>query len=215
MDRIQEQASKLWDLLFDDETAETYQNALNLTGTLLKEFAQLIWLTLISVFVFGAWFSDTTVKAGKSIRDWVDNKGVDAPVAEGKPIGETSKDLLEKGRTSVNQLLNQAREQLGLEPQALAPRPTVSSPAVPSQNASPSADAVQPAETAVPAAAQKPPAAQPSAATQKPLVQQPPVQKPPVQKPPAQTPVAADRPMPGKNDPSLDEDDDWPPKEAD
>lgn len=155
MDRIQEQASKLWDLLFDDETADTYQKALNLTGTLLKEFAQLIWLTLISVFVFGAWFSDTSVKAGKSIRDWIDNRDSDVPGVESKPVAETSKDLLEKGRTSVNQLLNQAREQLGLEPQELAVKPAVETSA-----------SAKPAEKPAPMAAQKPPvSAQPAAAT--------------------------------------------------
>jgi len=201
MDRIQVQASKLWDLLFDEETAETYQKTLNLTGTILKEFAQLIWLTLISVFVFGAWFSDTSVKAGKSIRDWVDNNGSDLPNAESKPVSETGKDLLAKGRTSVNQLLNQAREQLGLEPQALEPQVTsqAAAPKPTTQPSKPAAQASQaapkPATPSTPIAAQKPPvSAQPSAAAAQ-----------------AQKPAAT-----GKVETSREEvESDWPPQEED
>ena len=118
MDSIQVQASKLWDLLFSEDTADTYQKTLTLTGTLLKESAQLIWLIICSVFVFGAWFSDTSVKTGKGIRDWIDNQGAGgAGTEEAKPIAETGKELLDTGLTGVNYLLNQAREQLGLEAQ--------------------------------------------------------------------------------------------------
>lgn len=198
MDRIQVQASKLWDLLFDDETAATYQKTLNLTGTILKEFAQLIWLTLISVFVFGAWFSDTSVKAGKSIRDWVDNKGSDLLIADGKPAGETSQDLLEKGRISINELLNQAREQLGLEPQEIKLKSA----------AKPSNSAIKPANTptakAAPMDAQKPPvSAQPSAAAAQ------------VSKPSA-APTTASAAASSTSETSREEvDSDWPPQEAD
>ena len=206
MDRIQVQASKLWDLLFDDETAETYQKTLNLTGTILKEFAQLIWLTLISVFVFGAWFSDTSVKAGKSIRDWVDNKGTDSPVADGKPVAEQGKDLLEKGRVSVAQLLNQAREQLGLEPQEIAIKPVA--------DAKPNQLAAQPAANpaaAKPAAAktsQPSPAAKPAPTA---------AQKPPVSAQPSAAAAQAQRPAPASSPETSREDveSDWPPQEED
>ncbi len=117
MDRIQLQASKLWDLLFAEDTAATYQTTLNLTGTILKETAQLIWLIICSFFVFGAWFSDTTVKAGKSIRDWVDTQtSGTASAVEKKPLADTGKSLLETTRTGIIYLLDQAREQLGIEP---------------------------------------------------------------------------------------------------
>ena len=172
MDRIQLQAAKLWDLLFDDETAETYQKAFNLTATILKELAQLIWLTLISVFVFGAWFSNTSVKTGKSIRDWIDSQGGET-VADSKPIGETSKELLDKGLVSVNQLLNQAREQLGLEPQALPEKPAAQPSAAPKPTSKPAAKqpAATPTQTAP--AATKSPAAQPSAEAKAPSSSQP------------------------------------------
>ncbi len=117
MDRIQLQASKLWDLLFAEDTAATFQTTLNLTGTILKETAQLFWLIICSFFVFGAWFSDTTVKAGQSIRNWVDTQTSDtASAIEKKPLAETGKSLLETTRTGIIYMLDQAREQLGIEP---------------------------------------------------------------------------------------------------
>ena len=65
MDRIQTQASELWDLLFAKETANTYQSALSLTGDILKESAQLVWLVICSFFVFGAWFRSEERRVGK------------------------------------------------------------------------------------------------------------------------------------------------------
>jgi hypothetical protein len=131
MDRIQIQASKLWDLLFADETAETYQTTLNLTGTLIKETAQLIWLIICSVFVFGAWFSDTSVKTGKGIRTWVDQQGSETSAPDDQPsMADTSKNLLDTGRTGIAYLLNQAREQLGIEAEE-TPKVIQSSPSKP------------------------------------------------------------------------------------
>lgn len=118
MDRIQVQASKLWELLFSDETAQTYQTTLNLTGTILKETAQLIWLIICSVFVFGAWVSDTSVKTGNNLRTWIDEQGAPSTAAATDPntLADTGKNLLDSGRTWLTDLLSQAREQLGLEP---------------------------------------------------------------------------------------------------
>lgn len=123
MDRIQLQASKLWDLLFSDETAETYQTALNLTGTILKESAQLIWLIICSVFVFGAWFGDASVKTGNSLRTWIDEQGTPsaASATDTTSMADKGKSLLDSGRQGAAYLLSQAREQLGLE--AMPPTP--------------------------------------------------------------------------------------------
>lgn len=120
MDRIQVKASELWDLLFADQTAETYQKALNLTGTIIKEFAQLIWLIICSVFVFGAWFSDTSVRAGKSIREWVaQSSSEDSLPTNSQSVAEKGKSLLDQVRTGIVYLLNQAREQLGIDPEEM------------------------------------------------------------------------------------------------
>lgn len=120
MDSIQIQASKLWNLLFSDETAATYQKTLNLTGTILKETAQLVWLIICSAFVFGAWFADTSVQAGKGIRDWLDRKvDPDSVPTDPEAIADKGKSLLDTGRVGMANLLNQAREQLGIEPQEM------------------------------------------------------------------------------------------------
>ncbi len=132
MDRIQLQASKLWDLLFSEDTAATYQATLTLTGTILKETAQLFWLIICSFFVFGAWFSDTTVKAGQSIRNWIEVQTSDTVSAtEKKPLAQTGKSLLETTRTGIMYMLDQAREQLGIETSEApsASSPSASSPA--------------------------------------------------------------------------------------
>ncbi|NJM97018.1 MAG: hypothetical protein HC800_07400 [Phormidesmis sp. RL_2_1] len=160
MDRIQVQASKLWDLLFAEETAETYQNTLNLTGTILKEIAQLIWLIICSFFVFGAWFSETSVKAGSSIRRWVDEQSNPSSAsADTKDLTATGKDLLETGRTGIVYLLNQARQQLGIDPVEAPQKPTKivnSPPAAPADPPSSAPDAPAKAAPAKPVADSKP-----------------------------------------------------------
>lgn len=163
MDSIQVQASKLWDLLFAKETAETYQNTLNLTGTILKEIAQLIWLIICSAFVFGAWFSDTTVKSGKSIRDWVDQKANPSAVpTDQTSLADTGKSLLDTGRVGIAKLLNQAREQLGIAPEELpAVERTIQAVKPSPEPAKASAPASQPEPAAKPA---------PTPATQPPTV---------------------------------------------
>ena len=124
MDRIQEQASDLWELIFDEETAKTYQVALNLTGKILTDTARLLWLIICSVFVFGAWFSDASVKAGNNIRLWLDRQtNSDVTTQASKPLSETGKDVLDSSRTAIVKLVNKAREELGLEAEPL-PTPT-------------------------------------------------------------------------------------------
>ncbi|EDX84875.1 hypothetical protein S7335_2574 [Synechococcus sp. PCC 7335] len=173
MDRIQEQASELWELIFKDETAETYQAALNLTGKILTDTARLLWLIICSVFVFGAWFSDASVKAGNNIRLWLDRQtNSDTTTEASKPLSETSKDVLDKSRTAIVKLVNKAREELGLEAEPL-PTPTKK------------ADALAiPAKTAVPSAAPKvssettsPVASQPESQTASPQTTTPPTTK--------------------------------------
>ena len=149
MDLIQKQASELWELIFSEETGATYQDALNLTGNILKETAQLLWLIICSVFVFGAWLGDTSMNAGNSVRSWIDNQGNPAVAADKKPIAETGKSLLETGRSGIAYLLDQAREQLGLEPAPPAPvrkasRPTPTPAAASSSESFTAADVSSP-----------------------------------------------------------------------
>ncbi|MEL7334222.1 MAG: hypothetical protein AAFN12_18390 [Cyanobacteria bacterium J06560_2] len=158
MDQIQIQASKLLDLIFAEETGETYQKTLNLTGTILKESAQLIWLTICSVFVFGAWVADTSMKTGNGLRGWIEDQTNPSAAADKKPIAETGKDLLETGKTGAVYLLNQAREQLGLEP-------TQSLPVKKAQPAKAAPAAATPPASAAPSPSAAPKASSPSAPT--------------------------------------------------
>lgn len=168
MDTVIEQGSKLWELVVSKETAATYQKALNLTGTILKEAAQLIWLTICSAFVFGAWFSDTTVRSGKSIRDWVDKKAnPSSDPTEQTSLADTGKSLLDTGRVGIANLLNQAREQLGIDPEELpAVERTVQAvkPAPESKTAAPEKTASvppQPSPSAAAAPPKEPPTVKP------------------------------------------------------
>ncbi len=138
MDRIQTQASKIWDLLFANETAATYQKALNLTGTFLTELAQLVWLIVCSVFVFGAWVGDASMKAGQSIREWVDRQssGAVKPASQ-KSVTAAGKSLLDTGRDGAAYLLAQAREQLGLESAPPASQTKTAGVSIPPQPAPP------------------------------------------------------------------------------
>ena len=146
MDRIQTQASELWDIIFSEETAATYQKALNLTGTILKEAAQLIWLVICSFFVFGAWVGDTSVRAGQSIRTWIDQQGTpgSAP-STNTSLAEKGKSLLDTGREGIAYLLDQAREQVGVEPTSM---PTIAPSSKPAQQPTP-APSAEPVETPV------------------------------------------------------------------
>ena len=142
MDRIQTQASELWDIIFSEETAATYQKALNLTGTILKEAAQLVWLIICSFFVFGAWVGDTSVRAGQSIRTWVDQQGSPSGASTGNPsVAEKGKSLLDTGRVGIAYLLDQAREQVGMEPASVPTIAPASKPSKPAQPPTPAPSA--------------------------------------------------------------------------
>ncbi|MGD1897336.1 MAG: hypothetical protein ACFB16_10355 [Phormidesmis sp.] len=199
MDQIQLQASKLWELIFSEETGETYQKTLNLTGTILKESAQLIWLVICSVFVFGAWFGDASMKAGNGLRGWIDaQSNPSAAAADKKPLAETGKSLLETGRTGAAYLLEQAREQLGLEP---APPAPVKKPSMPKLTKAPEpATPTQPAETSRATSANDSPKPSPTPSASGPSVAK-------------SSPAAA-------SDPTAEisreaSDDGWPPQESD
>lgn len=150
MERIQSQATRLWQLIFASETAATYQKALGLTWDILRESAQLIWLVLCLVLVLGAWLYDTAVQTGRDLRNWYDQLGQTADAEDGSVVNSTGKALLEAGQTSAGFLLSQAREQLGIEP---PPKPVK---AIAAQK--PKATAAAPAPTAPAAPATTPPA---------------------------------------------------------
>ncbi|NEP19506.1 MAG: hypothetical protein F6J97_21875 [Leptolyngbya sp. SIO4C1] len=79
MERIQAQAAKLGELLFDPQTAKVYQTFLALTWQILKELALLLWLVICSVFVFGAWLGEVALTAGYKVRAWANVRATALP----------------------------------------------------------------------------------------------------------------------------------------
>ncbi|MEO0541427.1 MAG: hypothetical protein AAFZ80_11270 [Cyanobacteria bacterium P01_A01_bin.105] len=114
MEKLQTQASKLWQLLFDPNTADTYQKMLALTGVILKETAQLLWLLFCSIFVLGAWVGDTGLTWGRETRTWLDSQG-EGEADSGEKAAATGQALLDAGQNGAYFLLDKAYEQLGLE----------------------------------------------------------------------------------------------------
>ncbi|MEA5463035.1 hypothetical protein [Leptothoe sp. PORK10 BA2] len=114
MDRVKSQAAVVSQLLFDPKTAGAYKDVLTLTGTIVKEVALLAWLLICSIFVFGAWFSDTAISSGQNARKWWQSQQLEA--ADGnQAAAATGQALLDVSKNGAYFLLNKAREQLGLD----------------------------------------------------------------------------------------------------
>jgi hypothetical protein len=126
MERIQAQAAKLSQLLFDPKTAEAYKTFLVLTWEILTETALLLWLVICSVFVIAAWLGEKAIAWGRDLRTWIQHQGASEADSSEK-MAATGKALLDISQTGANLLLDKAREQLGLE-KPMAPE----APAAPS-----------------------------------------------------------------------------------
>ncbi|MGD1854689.1 MAG: hypothetical protein ACFB2W_10590 [Leptolyngbyaceae cyanobacterium] len=160
MDRVKSQAAVVSQLLFDPKTADAYKNVLSLTGKIIKEVALLAWLLICSVFVFGAWFSDTAISAGRSARNWWQTQ--QGGTQDGnQAAAATGKALLDVSQNGANFLLDKAREQLGLEKiehAAKAPQAVKRPPANPVVSSVKAAPAKEPQEAKPVAAAKATPA---------------------------------------------------------
>lgn len=116
MDRVKSQAAVVSQLLFDPKTADAYKNVIVLTGQIIKEVALLGWLLICSVFVFGAWFSDTAINSGRNARAWWHAQQDNDEAKDGnQTAAATGKALLDVSQNGAYFLLDKAREQLGLE----------------------------------------------------------------------------------------------------
>lgn len=128
MDKIQAQATKLWTLIFEPETAATYQKTLILTGTILLEAGRLLWLLLCLVIVLIAWMGNYAQVLGHNARVWLtQQRRQNDAESSGERFSSIGKSLLETSGNSARYLLKQAKEQLNIElPQpvkAIAPAP--------------------------------------------------------------------------------------------
>ncbi|MGG6268101.1 hypothetical protein ACQ4M3_27510 [Leptolyngbya sp. AN03gr2] len=125
MNRIKEQAAKLWQLLIDPETFGAYRSVVMTTWSILRETGLLLWLVVCLVLVVGEWGSKTAIAIGQGMRDWIDRISSSEQLAP-----ETGKALLEAGKSTVSFTLNQAKSQLGISSEPVQPRVTVSEPAL-------------------------------------------------------------------------------------
>ncbi len=124
MDKIQAQANKLWQILTNPATGDTYKQFVALTWSILKETGLLLWLAICLVLVLGDWFWKYSFDLGQGVRIWVDNQQTKPETAEsGDFWGDTSKSLLEAGKAAADLALSTAKAQLGIEE---APKPTMS-----------------------------------------------------------------------------------------
>ncbi|MEM9213515.1 MAG: hypothetical protein AAGD25_04125 [Cyanobacteria bacterium P01_F01_bin.150] len=109
--KIQAQAIKFWQAIVSAETAGAYAKALDVTWTILKEGAILLWLIICLVLVFFDWGYDTATGAGRSVRAWFEGLSQ----AESTDIAsETGKQLVAASKASLSSTISQARTQLGL-----------------------------------------------------------------------------------------------------
>ena len=114
MDRVKSQAAVVSQLLFDPKTAGAYKEALTLTGKIIKEVALLLWLLICSVLVFGAWFAETAIGAGRSARGWWQSQQTET-IDGNQAAAATGQAFLDVSQSGASFLLDKAREQLGLE----------------------------------------------------------------------------------------------------
>ena len=109
--QISSQANKFWQLLTAPGTLDTYRQAVNLTWSILKEAALLIWLVLCLVLVLGDWFWEKSVGLGRQTRMWV--SGLQT-VNTDQMASSAGKAIVSAGKNSLTYTIAQAREQLGL-----------------------------------------------------------------------------------------------------
>ena len=140
--KIQAQAAKFWQSVVSAETIGAYTKAIDVTWTMIKEAAILLWLVLCLVLVIFDWGYDVSTSAGRSARTWWE--GI-SKVDSNDIATETGKQLVEASKASLSSTISQARSQLGLpnKPQTTpektsAPNSVASNNvAVPSQSSTP------------------------------------------------------------------------------
>lgn len=159
---VSAQANKLWQLLTAPSTATAYQQAFQVTKTILSETLQLLWLLLCLVLVAGEWFWQKSIATGKATRNWVnDLTEPKTSMESGQTLGQMWESFAASSRTNATALLAKAKQQLDLPVEEPAP-PSVpaATPIKPTPAAPPAAppvevtavEPVKPTESTKPAA---------------------------------------------------------------
>ncbi len=153
--QISQQASKVSKLLGDPGTISSYKQALTVTIAILKETALLIWLVLCLGLVAIDWFWTNSIAVGRNARTWIE--GFETTDKNELP-NQLGQSMLLASQSSLNFLVTQAREQIGLPAKSTETlpmaKPAAIAPANPPKPMSPpSVAAPAAAPVAAPAAA--------------------------------------------------------------
>ena len=121
--KIQAQAAKFWQSVVSAETISAYAKAIDVTWTMVKEAAILLWLILCLVLVIFDWGYDVVTSAGRGARTWWDGM---SKVESNEIASETGKQIVAASKASLSSTISQARTQLGL-PNKPESQPTATS----------------------------------------------------------------------------------------
>lgn len=143
--KIQAQAAKFWQSVVSVETVSAYTKAIDVTWTIIKEAAILVWLIVCLVLVIFDWGYDVATSAGKSTRNWWDGL---SKVENNDIAAETGKQLVAASKASLSSTISQARSQLGLPDKPQQPESTVSNgTSVPKSQETPASTSVSSSTT--------------------------------------------------------------------
>ncbi len=109
--KIQAQSTKVWQILTNPETVNTYKNVVTTTWSILKESAILVWLMACLILVLIDWFWTNSIFAGQRVRVWVNS--FDEPNTN-QIASNVGKQLLSASKLSVASSISNARALLGL-----------------------------------------------------------------------------------------------------
>ncbi|MEO0989085.1 MAG: hypothetical protein AAFY20_26610 [Cyanobacteria bacterium J06639_14] len=152
MDKIKQQSNRVGELIFSADTGATYQKTLTLTWNILRETGVLLWLTICLVFVGAEWFWNFSIDLGLKARAWYESTK-EPKAEEPKSATEIGQSVLSALGTGTETLLYQAKQQLGIDADAPAPKaptptaktnsPVATASAAPPTPAPPAAEATK------------------------------------------------------------------------
>ncbi|UBF30542.1 hypothetical protein K9N68_35790 (plasmid) [Kovacikia minuta CCNUW1] len=112
---LAEQADKLKGILFTKDTATTLGQSVRLIFVVLKEALVLAWLALCWGIVAIGWLGNKSTQTGQQLRQQLTTFQETHQDQTASDIAtETSKSVLNSSKTVVEQILTEAKKQVGL-----------------------------------------------------------------------------------------------------
>lgn len=116
---LTEQANQLWKTVSEPDTAQTYKSTFAITWKILKDLVHLVWLTLCSVIVIVDWLSRTSTRLFNWIKKTIHSLQNQSPE---DLAFNTKQALLSASQGVLRNTVANARKELGLAEQAIAPK---------------------------------------------------------------------------------------------